>query len=69
MPHLPQVAHVRATNFCDFGWVMDERTGNLILVSAIDNLVGGTAGMAIQCMNLMYGIDESTGLTLGGMTI
>ena len=65
---LPEVKHVRGSNFCDFGWVMDERTGNLILVSAIDNLMGGTAGMAVQCMNLMFGLDEAGGLGFGGMT-
>ncbi len=64
---LGEVKHVRGTNFCDFGWVMDKRTGNLIIVSAIDNLVGGTAGHAVQCMNLMFGLDETTGLNLAGM--
>jgi N-acetyl-gamma-glutamyl-phosphate reductase len=66
--NLPQVKHVRASNFCDFGWVYDDRTSNLVVVSAIDNLVGGTAGMAVQCMNLMFGIDETSGLLSGGMT-
>ena len=66
---LPDLAAVRGSNFCDIAWVNDERTGNLILVSAIDNLVGGTAGMALQCMNLMFGLDETTGLTAGGMTV
>jgi N-acetyl-gamma-glutamyl-phosphate reductase len=64
---LPEVKHVRGSNFCDFGWVTDQRTGNLIIVSAIDNLVGGTAGMALQCMNLMFGLDETEGLRYGGM--
>ncbi len=64
---LPEVKHVRGSNFCDIGWVHDTRTGNLILVSAIDNLVGGTAGMATQCLNLMYGLDERTGLRHPGM--
>ncbi len=64
---LPDVKHVRGSNFCDFGWVMDGRTGNLIIVSAIDNLMGGTAGMALQCMNLMFGLDETDGLRYGGM--
>lgn len=64
---LGEVRTVRATNFCEFGWVMDERTGNLLIVSAIDNLMGGTAGMAIQCMNLMFGLDETAGLVTGGM--
>ncbi len=64
---LPEVKHVRGSNFCDFGWVMDKRTGNLVIVSAIDNLMGGTAGMALQCMNLMFGLDETMGLRYGGM--
>ena len=64
---LPEVKHVRGTNFIDFGWVRDGRTGNLLLLCAIDNLVGGTAGMAVQCMNLMFGLDERTGLMAGGL--
>lgn len=65
---LPEVKHVRASNFCDIGWVRDRRTGNLLIVSAIDNLMGGTAGMAVQCFNLMFGFAETTGLVQGGMT-
>ena len=65
---LPEVKHVRASNFCDIGWVRDKRTGNLLIVSAIDNLMGGTAGMAVQCFNLMFGFAEATGLVQGGMT-
>ncbi len=64
---LPDINQVRGTNFCDFGWYRDERTGNLIIVSAIDNLCGGTAGMAMQCLNIMFGLDEKTGLHLGGL--
>lgn len=63
----PEVKHIRASNYCDIGWKRDERTGNLIIVCAIDNLMGGTAGMAVQCMNIMFGIEESTGLKFGGM--
>jgi len=66
---LPELKHVRGTNFCDIGWVNDTRTGNIIIVSAIDNLMGGTAGMAIQCMNLMFGIEETAGLGFGGMSV
>lgn len=65
---LPELKNVRASNFCDVGWVADARTGNVVIVSAIDNLVGGTAGMAVQCMNVMFGIDETAGLLAGGMT-
>ena len=66
---LPELNDVRGSNFCDFGWVDDKRTGNLILVSAIDNLVGGTAGMAIQCMNIMFNVEETAGLGLSGMSL
>jgi N-acetyl-gamma-glutamyl-phosphate reductase len=62
-----EIRYVRGSNFCDIGWVMDKRTMNLVIVSAIDNLVGGTAGMAVQCMNLMFGLEETTGLKLAGM--
>ncbi len=64
---LAEIRYVRGSTFCDFGWVMDTRTNNLIIVSAIDNLVGGTAGMAVQCMNVMFGLEERTGLRLAGM--
>lgn len=64
---LPEVRFVRASNFCDIGWTMDQRTGNLLIVSAIDNMMGGTAGMALQCLNIMFGLPETTGLAYGGM--
>jgi N-acetyl-gamma-glutamyl-phosphate reductase len=60
---LPNVAFVRGSNFCDVGVVSDFRTGRVIVISAIDNLVKGAAGQAIQNMNLMLGLDETTGLT------
>lgn len=62
-----EVRYVKGSNFCDFGWYMDKRTGNLVIIGAVDNLVGGTAGMAVQCMNLMFGLEETTGLRLAGM--
>lgn len=64
---LPEVKYVKGSNFIDFGWVRDGRTGNLLLLCAIDNLVGGTAGMAVQCMNIMFGMEETTGLRAGGL--
>jgi len=63
----PDINQVRGSNFCDLGWKMDERTGNLMVVSCIDNLCGGTAGMGIQCMNVRFGLDERAGLRLPGM--
>jgi N-acetyl-gamma-glutamyl-phosphate reductase len=58
----PDTLHVRGTNYCDIGFVFDERNQRLILMSAIDNLGKGAAGQAIQNMNLMFGLDETTGL-------
>jgi N-acetyl-gamma-glutamyl-phosphate reductase len=59
---LPNIAHVRGTNFCDIGLVVDSRTGRVIVVSVIDNLVKGAAGQALHNMNLMYGFNETHGL-------
>jgi N-acetyl-gamma-glutamyl-phosphate reductase len=58
----PDTAHVVGTNRVDISAVHDPRTGNFILTSAEDNLVKGTAGQAIQTMNLWYGFDETAGL-------
>ena len=58
----PDSAHVRGTNFCDIGFQLDPAANRLILLSAIDNLVKGAAGQAVQNMNLMYGLDETAGL-------
>lgn len=58
----PSVAGVRETNFCDIGWAVDEPNRHLILISAIDNLVKGAAGQAIQCLNARFGLSETTGL-------
>lgn len=59
---MPETRFVRGTNYCDIGMRIDNGNGRLILVSAIDNLVKGAAGQAIQNMNIMLGIDETTGL-------
>lgn len=61
---LPNIAFVRGTNFCDIGLVSDLRTGRVIVVSVIDNLVKGAAGQAVQNMNVMYGFNESLGLAI-----
>lgn len=58
----PDTLHVKGTNFCDLGWAVDPGSGRLILMSAIDNLVKGAAGQAVQNMNLMFGLDETAGL-------
>jgi N-acetyl-gamma-glutamyl-phosphate reductase len=59
---LPEIKHVAWSNFCDIGWRVDEASGRIILVSAIDNLLKGAAGQAVQNFNLLVGIDERTGL-------
>ena len=58
----PSLSAVRGSNFCDVAAVSDERTGTLILLSALDNLGKGAAGQAVQCANLMAGLPEETGL-------
>ncbi len=62
-----QTAHVRGTNFCNISPNMDKRTGKIIIISVIDNLVKGQAGNAVQNMNIMFGLDESLGLNTPGM--
>ncbi len=59
---LPNISHVRCTNYCDIGIKIDEQNSRVILVSVIDNLVKGAAGQAVQNMNIMMGIDEKKGL-------
>jgi N-acetyl-gamma-glutamyl-phosphate reductase len=57
---------VRGSNFCNLSINVDERTGRLIVVSIIDNLVKGQAGSAVQNMNIMFGLDETAGLLRPG---
>jgi N-acetyl-gamma-glutamyl-phosphate reductase len=59
---LPEIKHVAHTNFCDLGWKVDEAHGRVFVASAIDNLVKGAAGQAIQNFNVMFGLDERAGL-------
>lgn len=58
----PETRWVRNSNFCDIGFKIDKRTGNIILVGAIDNLVKGASGQAVQNMNIMFGLDERIGI-------
>ena len=59
---LPSTAFVRGSNFCDIAPLVDARTGRIIVVSAIDNLVKGASGQAVQNMNLICGFPETMGL-------
>ncbi len=58
----PEIKNVRASNYVDIGWQVDKRTGRIIVMSCIDNLVKGAAGQAVQNMNVMFGLEETTGL-------
>ena len=60
--HVPDLRAVARTNFCDIGVSVDAGTGRAVIVSAIDNLVKGAAGQAIQNMNLMLGYPETEAL-------
>jgi N-acetyl-gamma-glutamyl-phosphate reductase len=58
---LPEIKHVAHTNFCDIGWRVDA-SGRAVVVSVIDNLLKGASGQAVQNMNVMLGLDQTTGL-------
>ncbi|MCA1765174.1 MAG: N-acetyl-gamma-glutamyl-phosphate reductase [Desulfobulbaceae bacterium] len=58
----PATQYVRGSNFCDIGFKVDPRTGRIVILSAIDNLIKGAAGQAIQNMNLVCGFAEDEGL-------
>jgi N-acetyl-gamma-glutamyl-phosphate reductase len=58
----PNPRYIKGSNYCDIGVYLDPRTGSVITVAALDNLVKGAAGQAIQAMNLMLGLPEETGL-------
>ena len=60
----PETKWVEGSNYVDIGFVIDERTGRIILMGALDNLVKGAAGQAVQNMNLLFGLKESEGLEL-----
>jgi N-acetyl-gamma-glutamyl-phosphate reductase len=63
----PNPRHVRGSNFCDVSVISDARTGWVVTVAALDNLVKGAAGQAIQALNLMLGFPEETGLLSPGL--
>ncbi|NJQ13705.1 N-acetyl-gamma-glutamyl-phosphate reductase [Streptomyces bohaiensis] len=78
-PFVRVVAHQRGThrypdpkillgsNFCDVGFALDEDTGRLTVIGALDNLVKGGAGNAVQCLNIRSGLPENLGLTFPGL--
>ena len=58
----PQSADVRGSNFCKIRPIIDPRTGMMVIISVIDNLLKGQSGNAVQNANIMFGLDETTGL-------
>jgi len=59
---IPMLGSVRGSNFCDIGFEIEKNSDRIVVISAIDNLVKGASGQAIQNMNLMFGLPETTGL-------
>lgn len=59
---LPETRWVRGSNLCHIGLRVDKRTNRVVVMSAIDNLIKGAAGQAVQNMNIMFGIEETVGL-------
>ena len=60
----PETKWVEGSNYVDINFVIDERTGRIVMMGALDNLVKGAAGQAVQNMNLLFGLKESEGLEL-----
>ncbi|MCT4596271.1 MAG: N-acetyl-gamma-glutamyl-phosphate reductase [Vallitalea sp.] len=60
----PETRWVKGSNYCDINFAIDKRTGRIIIIGAIDNLIKGAAGQAVQNMNIMFGFEESTGLNM-----
>ena len=64
---VPKLSSVRGSNFCDISFEPEKESDRLVVISAIDNLVKGASGQAIQNMNLMAGLDQKTGLWFPGL--
>lgn len=63
----PEPKLLWGTNYCDIGFELDKNSNRLVIMSAIDNLMKGAAGQAVQCMNLMFGFEETLGLEFSGL--
>jgi N-acetyl-gamma-glutamyl-phosphate/LysW-gamma-L-alpha-aminoadipyl-6-phosphate reductase len=64
---VPEPKILAGSNYADLGFDLDEKTGHVVSMCAIDNLMKGASGSAVQCMNLMLGLDETTGLEFPGL--
>ena len=60
----PETRWVEGSNYVDVNFVIDERTHRVVMMGALDNLVKGAAGQAVQNMNLLFGLDEAEGLKM-----
>jgi N-acetyl-gamma-glutamyl-phosphate reductase len=60
----PETRWVEGSNYVDVNFKIDERTGRIVVMGALDNLVKGAAGQAVQNMNIMFGFDEAEGLRM-----
>jgi LysW-gamma-L-alpha-aminoadipyl-6-phosphate/LysW-L-glutamyl-5-phosphate reductase len=63
----PEPKLLAGTNWCDIGFEVDPDTGRIVIMSAIDNLMKGAAGSAVQCMNIMCGFEETESLRFPGL--
>jgi len=63
----PEPKILAGSNFCDIGFELDRAHGRLVIISAIDNLMKGAAGSAMQCMNVIFDLDETKGLEFPGL--
>ena len=63
----PEPKWLAGTNYCDIGFQRDEKSNRLVVISAIDNLMKGAAGQAVQAFNIMHGFDETLGLEFPGL--
>ena len=64
---VPEPKILAGSNYADLGFDLDEETGHIVSICAIDNLMKGASGTAVQCLNLMLGLDEMTGLEFMGL--
>jgi len=64
---VPEPKILAGSNYADLGFELDESNGHVVSMCAIDNLMKGASGTAVQCMNLMLGLDETTGLEFAGL--
>ncbi|NIM22438.1 MAG: N-acetyl-gamma-glutamyl-phosphate reductase, partial [Candidatus Latescibacteria bacterium] len=63
----PEPKWLVGTNYCDIGFQRDDKSNRLVIISAIDNLMKGAAGQAVQAFNIMHGLSETEGLEFPGL--